>query len=315
MSSISTQQIRLERKESRGPSSLQPLPAEVRARRHTPTRRFLRRFARHRLGLIGLAVLTLIGLAAIGAPYLAGHDPNTPNLEMINAPPSWQHILGHDDLGRDIWSRILYGARVSLSVGLVAVSIYTVIGVLLGSISGYVGGRVDDIIQRFTEIIMCFPSFMLIMTMVVVLKPSLLNIMIIIGLFGWTDIVRLVRGQILSIRERDYVTAARMVGQRERAILFKHVLPGTISPIVVRATLGLSGAIMLESGLSFLGIGVQAPQASWGSMLTTAMLLPVLDSKPWRWLPPALALATVVLAVNFIGDALRDALDPHASEQ
>jgi NAD-dependent dihydropyrimidine dehydrogenase PreA subunit len=172
----------------------------------------------------------------------------------------------------------------------------------------------ESYVQRFTEIIMCFPSFMLIMTMVVVLKPSLFNVMLIIGLFGWTDIVRLVRGQILSIRERDYITAARMIGQKERTILFKHVLPGTISPIVVRATLGLSGAIMLESGLSFLGIGVQAPQASWGSMLTTAMLLPVLDSKPWRWVPPAAALAIVVLAVNFIGDALRDALDPHTSE-
>lgn len=314
MSSISTEVIRVSHKASM-PGPVQPLPDELRARRHTPTRRFLRRFVRHRLGLIGFCVLSVIILAAIGASWLTIHNPNATHLDLINAPPSREFILGNDDLGRDIWARMLHGARVSLAVGLVAVTIYTSIGVVLGSISGYFGGYIDDIIQRFTEIIMCFPSFMLIMTMVVVLKPSLLNVMIIIGLFGWTDIVRLVRGQILSIRERDYVIAARMVGQRERAILFKHVLPATISPIVVRATLGLSGAIMLESGLSFLGIGVQAPQASWGSMLTTAMLLPVLDSKPWRWVPPAAALAIVVLSVNFIGDALRDALDPHTSEK
>ncbi len=299
---------------SQTPGPAPPSPDELRSRRHTPMRRFLRRFARHRLGLIGAVVLSLTILTALAAPWLAAYDPNKTNMELINGPPSWEHVLGHDELGRDISARILYGARVSLAVGMVAVSIYTVIGVLLGSISGYIGGRVDELIQRFTEIIMCFPSFMLIMTVVVVLKPSIFNIMIIIGLFGWTDIVRLVRGQILSLRERDYVVAARMVGQGEWTILFKHVLPGTISPIVVRATLGLSGAIMVESGLSFLGIGVQAPQASWGSMLTTAMSLPVLESKPWRWLPPAVALATVVLAVNFIGDALRDALDPLTSE-
>jgi peptide/nickel transport system permease protein len=147
----------------------------------------------------------------------------------------------------------------------------------------------------------------------VVLKPSLLNVMIIIGLFGWTGLARLLRGQILSLRERDFVVAARAIGASEGRVLFRHVLPGTIAPILVSATLGLSGAVITESGLSFLGIGVQAPQASWGSMLSSAMQLPILQSKPWLWLPPALAIAIMVLSVNFLGDALRDALDPQTA--
>ena len=276
----------------------------------SPTRRFLRRIRRHRLGMIGLIALGLLVLGAIGAPLLSPYDPNATNMRLIDAPPSAAHLLGNDGLGRDIWTRLLYGARVSMLVGIVSVGIYTVIGVTLGSIAGYVGGGVDNVIMRFTDIMMCFPSFMLIMTMVVVLRPSLLNVMIIIGLFGWTGLARLVRGQILSLRERDYVLAARSIGASERRILVRHILPGTIAPILVSATLGLSGAVMTESGLSFLGIGVQAPQASWGSMLTTATQLPILEGKPWRWLPPGLAIAIMVLSVNFVGDALRDALDP-----
>jgi peptide/nickel transport system permease protein len=278
----------------------------------SPTRRFVRRITRHRLGMIGLVALSMLVLAALLAPWLAPHDPNTTNMRLINAPPSWTYPLGNDAVGRDILSRMLHGARVSMAVAVVAVAIYTAIGVLLGSLAGYFGGAVDNVIMRFTDIIMCFPSFMLIMTMVVVLKPSLLNVMLIIGLFGWTGLARLVRGQILSLRERDYVLAARAVGASEGRILLRHVLPGAIAPILVSATLGLSGAVMTESGLSFLGIGVQAPQASWGSMLNSAMQLPILESKPWRWLPPGLGIAVLVLSVNFLGDALRDALDPRA---
>jgi peptide/nickel transport system permease protein len=260
--------------------------------------------------MVGLFVLALLILCAIAAPLLSSYDPNATNMRLVSAPPSSAHPLGTDALGRDIWTRMLYGARVSLLVGVVAVSIYTVIGVLIGSISGYFGGWVDNLLMRFTEIIMCFPSFMLILAMVVILQPSLLNVMIVIGLFGWTGLARLIRGQVLSLRERDYVIAARSIGASDGRVLFRHVLPGTIAPIMVSATLGLSGAVITESGLSFLGIGVQAPQASWGSMLTAAMQLPILQSKPWLWLPPALAIAMMVLSVNFFGDALRDALDP-----
>jgi peptide/nickel transport system permease protein len=291
----------------------QALP-RVRVYTQHPAYRMARRFSRHRIGLIGLLVLGLLVLLAILAPVLSPYDQNATNLRLINAPPSAQHMLGTDDLGRDIWTRMLYGARVSMLVGIVAVGIYTLIGTALGSIAGYFGGHIDNLIMRFTEVVMCFPSFMLIMTMVVVLKPSLFNVMIIIGVFGWTGLARLVRGQVLSIRERDYVLAARAIGARQGRILVRHILPSTIAPILVSATLGLSGAVLTESGLSFLGIGVQAPQASWGSMLNTAMQLSVLQGKPWRWLPPAVAIALMVLAVNFIGDALRDALDPQMTD-
>lgn len=293
-----------------GPPEAGTLTSANRLRVESHTRRLARRFARHRFGVIGLFVMVTLVLLALLAPLLSPYNPDATNLRLIDAPPSFQHILGNDDLGRDIWTRMVYGARVSLSVGLVSVGIYTVIGVVLGSIAGYFGGTVDNLIMRFTEMIMCFPSFMLIMTAVVVLQPSLLNVMIIIGLFGWTGLARLIRGQVLSIRERDYVLSARASGAREGRILLWHILPSIVAPILVSATLGLSGAIMTESGLSFLGIGVQAPQASWGSMLNSSMQLTVLEGKPWRWLPPAGAISLMVLAVNFIGDALRDALDP-----
>lgn len=274
--------------------------------------RFRRRFLRHKLGLVGLAVLLVLGLMALFAPLIALHDPIEPDLRALNQPPSAGHILGTDSVGRDNWARLVYGARVSLSVGLVAVSIYISIGVVLGGLSGYFGGRVDMLIMRFTDVMMCFPSFMLIITVASSLPPSIYNIMIIIGIFGWTGICRLVRGQFLSLRAQDYVLAARAVGVRDRQIVFRHILPNAMAPVIVSATLGLAGAILTEAGLSFLGFGVQEPMPSWGSMVQLAMSLPVLENMPWRWMPPAGMIAITVLAVNFAGDALRDALDPHS---
>lgn len=278
----------------------------------TPIRRFRRRFLRHKLGLVGVIVLLVLGFAALFAPVIAGQDPLNVNLLIIDAPPSNVHILGTDSVGRDNWARLVYGARVSLSVGLVAVSIYMSIGVLLGGIAGYFGGRVDQLIMRFTDVMMCFPSFMLIITVASSLPPSIYNIMIIIGIFGWTGSCRLVRGQFLSLRTLDYVVAARSVGVRDMRIIFRHILPNCIAPVIVSATMGLAGAIMTEAGLSFLGFGVQEPMPSWGSMVNVAMNLPVLQDLPWRWMPPAAAIAITVLAVNFAGDALRDAFDPHS---
>lgn len=281
-------------------------------RRDSARYRFWRRLWRHKLGMVGLVMLVLLIIAAVFAPLVAGADPEAMELRAKNQPPSAEHILGTDAIGRDVWARLVYGARVSLSVGLVAVGIYTAIALLLGSISGYVGGRVDSIIMRFTDIIMCFPTFLLIITVASVLPPNIFNIMVIIGIFGWPGMTRLIRGQILSLRSQDFILAAVAVGVPTRRIIFRHILPNVVGPVVVAATLGLAGAIMTESSLSFLGLGVQQPTPSWGQTLTTAMQLPVLENMPWRWLPSALAIAFAVLSMNFFGDALRDAFDPRS---
>ena len=275
--------------------------------------RFLRRFRRHRLAVLGLAALSLFALVAILAPFVTFYHPNGIDLTVMRQAPSSAHVLGTDPLGRDVWTRLAYGTRVSLAVGLVAVSIYTTIGVVLGGLAGYFGGRVDMVLSRFTDVMMCFPSFMLIVTVAVVLPPNIFNVMIIIGIFGWTGIMRHVRAQFLSLRERDFVLAARCVGVSSGRIVFRHILPNAIAPVVVAATMGLAGAIMTESALSFLGLGVQEPMSSWGSMLQDAMSLPILQTMPWLWLPSAVAIAITTLSVNFVGDALRDALDPHMS--
>lgn len=272
--------------------------------------RFWRRLRQHKLGMVGLCMLLFLLMLAIFAPWIAGHDPVFTDLRMKNQPPSAEHFLGTDAIGRDVWARLVYGARISLSVGLVAVSIYSTIALVLGSVSGYMGGLVDSVIMRFTDIIMCFPTFLLIITVAAVLPPNIFNIMVIIGIFGWPGMTRLVRGQFLSLRKQDFVIAAIASGIPTHRIIFRHILPNVVGPVVVAATLGLAGAIMTESSLSFLGLGVQQPTPSWGQTLTTAMQLPILESMPWRWLPSAIAIAFTVLSVNFFGDALRDALDP-----
>ena len=282
-------------------------------RRDSPRYRFWRRLWRHKLGMLGLVMLLLLVFAAVFAPVLAGSDPARTELKLKNKPPSAEHILGTDAIGRDVWARLVYGARISLSVGLVAVGIYTSIALVLGSIAGYLGGTVDNVIMRITDIIMCFPTFLLIITVASVLPPNIFNIMIIIGIFGWPGMTRLVRGQFLTLRNRDFVTAAVALGVPTHRIIFRHILPNVIGPVVVAATLGLAGAIMTESSLSFLGLGVQQPTPSWGQTLTTAMQLPTLENMPWRWLPSALAIAFAVLSVNFFGDALRDAFDPRTT--
>ena len=283
---------------------------------HTLTKaenRFLRRFRRHRLAVIGVAALALFALLAILAPVVTFYDSNGIDLTLMRQAPSSAHILGTDPLGRDVWTRLVYGTRVSLAVGLVAVSIYVTIGVVLGGVAGYFGGRVDMLLSRFTDVMMCFPSFMLIVTVAVILPPNIFNVMVIIGVFGWTGVMRYVRAQFLSLREQDFVLAARCVGVSSGRIVFRHMLPNAINPVVVAATMGLAGAIMTESALSFLGLGVQEPMSSWGSMLQDAMSLPILQTMPWLWLPSAIAIAITTLSVNFVGDALRDALDPYMS--
>jgi peptide/nickel transport system permease protein len=268
------------------------------------------RFLRHKLALASAVVLVLLALAAVFAPLLIRHDPNATDLLNRNAGPSLSHFLGTDSFGRDVWARLLFAGRISLSVGIVAVSIYTLIGILLGSIAGYYGGFVDGLIMRFTDTVMSFPSLILIILAVSIVGPSIYNVMAVIGLLGWTGTARLVRAEFLSLREREFVTASRMIGTPNRTIMLRHILPNAFHPLIVSATLGIAGAILSEAGLSFLGLGVQPPAASWGNMLNEAQKLTTLRNYPWQWLPPGLAIAIAVLATNFLGDGLRDALDP-----
>ena len=269
------------------------------------------RFRRHRMAMAALLVLMLLAIGAIGAPVITRKNPYKVDLSSYRKPPSKAHILGTDAAGRDVFSRLLYAGRVSLSVGLVAVAIYTAIGMTLGAVAGYAGGWVDGLAMRLADVFLSFPSLIIIITMVAVLGPSIYNVMLAIGLLGWPPIARLLRGDLLSLRERDFVTAARAIGAPGWRIVIRHLLPNALAPIIVAATFGIANAILLEAGLSFLGLGVPLPTASWGNMLTDAQSLTVLSSMPWLWVPPGVMIALAVLSINFIGDGLRDALDPH----
>jgi peptide/nickel transport system permease protein len=272
-------------------------------------------FARHRLAVAGLVVIVLLALAAIFAPAVATHDPYTVDLLAAGQPPSGEHWLGTDEVGRDVFSRLVYGSRVSLSVGLVAVTIYTAIGMVLGAISGYFGGLVDGSIQRLTDTVMCFPPLIIIIAAVSITGPSIWNVMMIIGLLTWTGTCRLVRGQFLSLREREFVEAARAAGVSDPRLIVRHLLPNTLAPVMVSATFGVAATILTEAGLSFLGLGVQPPTPSWGNLINLAQSATILQTMPWLWAPPGFLIAVAVLSINFIGDGLRDALDPRAARQ
>ena len=275
-------------------------------------KRVWRRFVRHRVALASLILLIIITAAVVAAPLLTQHSPIR-FVGATEAQPTWEHPLGTDRLGRDVWARLVYGGRVSISVGIVAVAISIAITIILGSISGYYGGWLDMLIMRFTDVIMVFPGLILIMVVVSMIGPSIYNVMVVIGILGWTGTTRLLRGQILSVREWDFVTAARCVGASNRQIMFRHILPNALAPLLVAATFGVAGAILTEAGLSYLGLGVLPPAPSWGSMLNGAQSIYILENFWWLWLPPGVAIFVTVLAINFMGDGLRDALDPRSS--
>jgi peptide/nickel transport system permease protein len=260
--------------------------------------------------MAGSVFILLVALSAIAADFITPYEFQAQDLERYREGPSSAHLLGTDSYGRDVLSRVIYGGRVSLSVGIVAVIIAQGIAVVLGSIAGYYGGASDWIVMRLVDVVMTFPWLIMVIMMVSLLGPSVFNAMLAIGILGWTHPTRLIRGQILSIREMDYVLAARSIGVPSRRIIARHVLPGVVGPLVVSATFMVASAILLEAGLSFLGLGVQPPIASWGNMMNAAMELIILEDMPWLWIPPGLMVALSVLAINFIGDGLRDALDP-----
>ncbi len=265
-------------------------------------------FKKYFMFSLGLFFVLTMSLAALLAPWIAPYDPNALHLDSILLAPCEAFPLGTDQLGRDVLSRLLYGGRISLWVGFVAVGISVSIGLVLGLVSGYFGGLVDEGIMRGVDIMLCFPSFFLILAVIAFLEPSLTNIMIVIGLTSWMGVARLVRAETLTLRQRDFVAAARLNGASSTRILGVHILPNALSPVLVSATLGIAGAILVESSLSFLGLGVQPPTASWGNMLLDGKN--VLEIAPWLSLYPGLAILFTVLGYNLLGESLRDMLDP-----
>ncbi len=286
------------------------LPPEL-----SPFRRAIRRFLSHKLALAGFICLIVMALLAATQGIVSPFDPEKPHLFKVNRPPDTVNWLGTDQVGRDVFSRILQGARVSLSVGIVAVSIYVVIGFIIGSISGLAGGYVDDALMRFTDFVMTFPTFILIIILAGITGPNIFNIMVIIGIFGWPGLARLFRGNILVMRELEYVMASRALGAGQRHIIARHILPNIVGPVTVAITLGVAGAILAEAGLSFLGFGVTEPAASWGSMINSARGIAFLAGFPWLWIAPGAAISIAVLSINFMGDGLRDAFDVRGRSQ
>jgi peptide/nickel transport system permease protein len=261
----------------------------------------------------GLILTVAIVFVALAAPLLAPYDPNLQDTSRRLEAPSKQHLLGLDDLGRDVLSRIIWGARISLMVGFSVVIIASLIGVTLGAISGYFGGIIDTLIMRLTDILLAFPGILLAIALVAVLGPKLQNVILALATIGWVGYARLVRGQVLKVREMEYVTAAKALGAKSPRVIIRHVLPNVINPVIVMATLGLAGAILSEAALSFLGLGVQPPTPSWGAMLTAGRRY--LGLANHLAIFPGAAIMAAVMGLNFLGDGLIDALDPKYRKQ
>lgn len=271
-------------------------------------REFWGRLKDNRMAMTGLALVLGLFLVSIFAPLLAPYDPNSIDLKQVLMPPSPQHWLGTDTLGRDVLSRIIFGSRVSLKVGFVAVGLATIIGLLVGALAGFYGGVVDQILMRLVDLMLCFPAFFLILAVIAVLEPSIWNIMVVIGLTSWMGVARLVRAEFLSLREREFVAAARALGASDARLIFRHMLPNALAPVMVSATLGVAGAILTESALSFLGLGVQPPTPSWGNILTAGK--DNIEIAWWLSFFPGLAILVTVMSYNLLGEGIREAVDP-----
>lgn len=273
-----------------------------------------RGFRAHKVGMISLVIVCVMIVIALLAPVIAPYDPVEIGTE-FGSPPSQAHILGTDLVGRDVLSRVLYGMRISLLVAFLATFIATSIGIVLGLVSGYFGGWIDMVIMRFTDMIMSFPYMLLILVASAIFEPGMWSIIIILGLVEWPGVARLVRGNVLNVREQNFVKGSELAGMSKRYILFSDILPNVIAPILIFATNVLGLSILTEAALSFLGLGVQPPTASLGNMVNDAQSLTVLRSQGWMWLPPGLVIIVLAVSINFIGDALRDALDATSREK
>ncbi|MCC7023710.1 MAG: ABC transporter permease [Thermomicrobiales bacterium] len=282
-----------------------------RPRVESPWRRAARRFLRHRLATAGLIVSLLLILAALFAPALAPRDPlQISILDKFAAPMTKGFVLGADEVGRDLVSRLLYAGRISLLVGFAAMAVTIVVGTLIGLFAGFYGGRVDAVLMRFTDALLCFPTIFLLLVLAAFVGASLLSITLIIGLTSWMELARILRNQALTLRERDYVQAGRALGASNAWLIRRHMLPNTLGTIMVAATLNIANAVLAESYISYLGYGIQPPEASWGNMLNNAQSY--FSTAPWIALFPGVLITLTVASFNFLGDGLRDALDPRA---
>lgn len=282
----------------------------------SPWKMFVRKFKKNKIAVAGLIVFIIMILSALLAPILTPYNPYEMDYSKINQPPSSEHLLGTDEVGRDYLTRILYGGRVSMKVGLFAVIIEIIIGALVGGLAGYYGGWVDNLLMRLVEIFMSFPFLPLAITISAVIgtkvepQQRMYIVMMIIGLLSWPGLARMIRGQILSLREQEFVQAARALGIKDSRIILRHLIPNTVGYIIVSATLGMAGAIMSESGLSFLGLGVTPPTPTWGNLIQNAREAYILRNRVWLWLPPGVCIFLAVMSINLLGDGLRDAIDP-----
>lgn len=270
------------------------------------------RFKKNRLSVGGAVVVFILIAIASLAPLISPYNPMAIDVHNVLSPPSPEHPFGTDDLGRDVLSRMIWGSRVSLKVGIIAMGLAMIIGMAFGAISGFYGGKTDAILMRFVDIMLAFPTFFLILAVIAILEPGIFTIMIVIGLTGWMDVARLVRAEFLTLKERDFISAANAVGAGNMRVIFNHILPNSLSPVFVAATFGVAGAILTESGLSFLGLGVQPPNPSWGNILTSGK--DNIEVAWWLSVFPGLAILITVLSYNLVGEGLRDALDPRLWE-
>ena len=269
-----------------------------------------RKFKKNKLAVIGVFIILSLVLLSVCAPLLTDYTISETDLFNIKMAPSSEHILGTDELGRDVFTRLLYGGRVSIIVGIASMTVQLVIGVIMGAIAGYFGGIADKIIMRIIDVIMCFPFFVIAVSVAAILGPGVKNLIIIIGFLMWPNIARIVRAEILSLKENDYIMAAKAMGLSSFEIIKNHILPNVMSPILVAATLAIANGILTEASLSFLGIGVKLPEPSWGNMLIAAQNIGTLQREWWLWIPAGSLIILMVLSINFVGDGLRDALDP-----
>jgi peptide/nickel transport system permease protein len=271
-----------------------------------------KRFSKNKLSVLSAITILLLITVSILAPFLSPYDPTSIDVHNVLSPPDKKHLLGTDELGRDLLSRIIWGSRVSLKVGFVAVGIAILIGIIVGALAGFYGGWTDAILMRFVDIMLAFPTFFLILAVISILEQNIFTIMVVIGLTSWMDVARLVRAEFLSLKEKDFVGAARAVGASDKRLILTHILPNALSPVFVAATFGVAGAILIESGLSFLGLGVQPPDPSWGNILTAGK--DNIEVAWWLSFFPGFAILITVLSYNLVGEGLRDALDPRLWE-
>lgn len=271
---------------------------------------FIKRYSKNKLAIAGLIVLVSLTLLVIILPPFLPYAQDEIDPLAFNAPPSGTHLLGGDDVGRDVLSRLVYGGRVSLFVGIVSTLVSVLIGIPLGLLAAFYRGIFEVIVMRLSDIFLSFPSIILILFLVSIFGPSIITVTAVIGVLGWPLFARLIFGTVLSIKEKDFIEGATAIGESSGRIIIKYILPNAVAPILIQITFRIAAAIVLESSLSFLGMGVQPPAASWGNMLYNAQSITILTERPWMWLPPGLALILTILSINFVGNGLRDALDP-----